>query len=66
LQHGIAWPGGGWSETVLHQLRAMDIRPDDVYYDKKKKKPKRDSKTVPSHIDQNLSERTGFNVGRCR
>ncbi len=24
LQHGIAWPGGGWSEIVLHQLSAMD------------------------------------------
>ncbi len=25
LQHGIAWPGGGWSKTVLKQLRQLDI-----------------------------------------
>jgi hypothetical protein len=34
------------------------IRPDDVYYDKKPEKPKRNSKTVPCHIDQHLFRET--------
>ena len=25
LQHGIAWPGGGWSKTVLKRLRQLNI-----------------------------------------
>ena len=34
------------------------LRPDDVYYEKKPEKPKRDAKTVPGNIEQHLFRET--------
>jgi len=34
------------------------IRPDDVYYEKKPEKPKRDAKTVPCDIEERFFRET--------
>ena len=34
------------------------LRPDDVFYDKKSEKPKRDAKTVPCNIEYHLFRET--------
>jgi len=43
-----------WYNTWRPHMTLDGIRPDDVYYNRKPKKPKRNSKTVPCHIDQHL------------
>ena len=51
-------------EQIKSELALIDIlnndgfRPDDIYYNKKPKKPKRDSKTVPCNIEQHLFRET--------
>jgi len=47
-----------WYNSWRPHMTLEDIRPDDVYYDKKPEKPKRDSKTVPRHIEQHLFRET--------
>ncbi len=47
-----------WYNTWRPHMTLDGIRPDDVYYDKKPEKLKRDSKTVPCHIDQHLFRET--------
>ena len=47
-----------WYNSWRPHMTLDGIRPDDVYYDKKTKKPKRDSKTVPCHIEQHLFQET--------
>ena len=34
------------------------LRPDDVYYEKKPEKPKRDAKTVPCNIEHHRFQET--------
>ena len=34
------------------------LRPDDIYHDRKLEKPDRDSKTVPTNIEQHLFQET--------
>jgi len=43
-----------WCNNWRPHMSLDGVRPDDVYYDKKPKKPKRDSKTVPCNIEQHL------------
>jgi len=47
-----------WYNTWRPHMTLDGIRPDDVYYNRKPKKPKRNSKTVPCHIDQHLFRET--------
>ncbi|TET65435.1 MAG: transposase, partial [Candidatus Aminicenantes bacterium] len=47
-----------WYNSWHPHMTLDGIRPDDVYYDKKPEKPKRDSKTVPCHIQQHLFRET--------
>ncbi len=47
-----------WYNSWRPHMTLDGIRPDDVYYDKKPEKPKRDSKTVPCHINQHLFRKT--------
>ena len=47
-----------WYNSWRPHMTLDGIRPDDVYYEKKTKKPKRDSKTVPCHIEQHLFQET--------
>ncbi len=47
-----------WYNSWRPHMTLDGIRPDDVYYDKKPEKPKRDSKTVPCHIVQHLFRET--------
>jgi len=47
-----------WYNSWRPHMTLDGIRPDNVYYDKKPEKPKRDSKTVPCHIDQHLFRET--------
>ena len=53
-----------WYNSWRPHMTLDGIRPDDVYYDKKTKKPKRDSKTVPCHIEQHLFRETRI-TGYC-
>ena len=43
-----------WYNSRRPHMALDGVRPDDVYYDKKPKKPKRDSKTVPRNIERRL------------
>jgi putative transposase len=47
-----------WYNIWRPHMTLEGFRPDDIYYNKKPKKPKRDSKTVPCHIDQHLFRET--------
>jgi len=47
-----------WYNSWRPHMTLEGFRPDDIYYNKKPKKPKRDSKTVPCHIDQHLFRET--------
>ncbi|MFZ2149236.1 MAG: DDE-type integrase/transposase/recombinase [Sedimentisphaerales bacterium] len=47
-----------WYNSWRPHMTLEGFRPDDVYYNKKPKKPKRDSKTVPCHIYQHFFRET--------
>ena len=47
-----------WYNTWRPHMALDGIRPDDVYYEKKPEKPKRDAKTVPCNIEQRLFRET--------
>jgi len=47
-----------WYNTWRPHMTLDGIRPDDVYYEKKPEKPKRDSKTVPCNIEQRFFQET--------
>jgi transposase InsO family protein len=47
-----------WYNTWRPHMTLDGFRPDDVYYDRKPEKPQRDSKTVPSNIQQHLFRET--------
>ncbi len=47
-----------WYNSWRPHMTLDGIRPDDVYYDKKPEKPKRDAKTVPGNIEQHLFRET--------
>jgi transposase InsO family protein len=47
-----------WYNRWRPHMTLDGFRPDDVYYDRKPKKPQRDSKTVPSNIQQHLFRET--------
>ena len=47
-----------WYNTWRPHMTLDGLRPDDVYYDRKPKKPQRDSKTVPGNIQQHLFRET--------
>ncbi len=43
-----------WYNSWRPHMTLDGIRPDDVYYDNKPKKPRRDAKTVPCNIEQHF------------
>ena len=47
-----------WYNSWRPHMTLDGIRPDDVYYDKKPEKPKRDSKEVPCNIEHRLFRET--------
>ena len=47
-----------WYNTWRPHMTLDDIRPDDVYYEKKPEKPKRDAKTVPCDIEERFFRET--------
>ena len=47
-----------WYNSWRPHMTLEGLRPDDLYYDRKPEKPKRDSKTVPCHIEQHLFRET--------
>lgn len=47
-----------WYNAWRPHMTLDGLRPDDVYYDRKPEKPQRDSKTVPSNIEQHLFQKT--------
>jgi transposase InsO family protein len=49
-----------WYNIWRPHMTLDGVRPDDVYYDKKPKKPERDSKTVPCNIEHHRFQETRF------
>lgn len=47
-----------WYNIWRPHMTLDGFRPDDVYFNKKPKKPERDSKTVPHHIERHLFKET--------
>ena len=47
-----------WYNTWRPHMTLDGFRPDDVYYDRKPRKPQRDSKTVPRNIQQHVFRET--------
>jgi len=47
-----------WYNSWRPHMTLEGFRPDDIYYNKKPKRPKRDSKIVPCHIEQHLFRET--------
>jgi transposase InsO family protein len=47
-----------WYNRWRPHMTLDGIRPDDVYYDKKPEKPKRDAKTLPRNIEHRLFRET--------
>ncbi len=47
-----------WYNSWRPHMALDGLRPDDVYYDKKPVKPKRDAKTVPCNIEQHFFRQT--------
>ncbi len=55
-----------WYNSWRPHMTLDGIRPDDVYYDTKPDKPKRDAKTVPCHIEQYFFRETRITGYRLR
>jgi len=49
-----------WYNTWRPHMTLDGLRPDDVYYEKKPVKPKRDAKTVPCNIEHHRFQETRF------
>ena len=47
-----------WYNTWRPHMTLDGLRPDDVYYEKKPEKPKRDDKTVPRNIEHHQFQET--------
>jgi len=47
-----------WYNNWRPHMTLGSIRPDDVYYDNKPDKPKRDTKKVPHNIEQHFFQET--------
>jgi hypothetical protein len=47
-------------------MTLQGLRPDDVYYDNKLKKPRRDSKTVPRNIGRHAFPETRITAYRLK
>ncbi|MBC8472783.1 MAG: DDE-type integrase/transposase/recombinase [Planctomycetes bacterium] len=55
-----------WYNRWRPHMTLDGIRPDDVYYDRKPAKPKRDAKTVPINIEQHYFHQTRITGYRLR
>jgi hypothetical protein len=42
------------------------LRPDELYYDHKPEKPKRDAKAVPGNIERNMFQETQLTAYRLK
>jgi hypothetical protein len=47
-----------WYNSWRPHMTLEGLRPDDLDYDRKPEKPKRDSKTIPYHVEQYLFRET--------
>jgi len=47
-----------WYNTWRPHMTLNGLRPDDVYYSRKRERPKRDSKTVPYRIERHVFQET--------
>jgi len=47
-----------WYNTWRPHMTLEGYRPDDLYYDRKPEKPKRDAKAIPSHIERHVFAET--------
>jgi len=55
-----------WYNSWRPHMTLDGIRPDDVYYEKKPEKPKRDAKTVPCNITQHFFRQTRIMAYRLK
>jgi len=55
-----------WYNAWRPHMTLEGARPDDVYYDRKPEKPKRDAKTVPCNIERHVFQETRLTVYRLK
>jgi transposase InsO family protein len=55
-----------WYNSWRPHMTLQGLRPDDVYYEKKPEKPKRDSKRLPCNIEQHFFQETRTTGYRLR
>ena len=55
-----------WYNTWRPHMTLDGLRPDDVYYDNKREKPKRDAKKVSCNIEQRFFQETRITGYRLR
>ena len=55
-----------WYSAWRPHMTLEGLRPDDVYYDNKPKKPRRDAKTVSCHIERHVFAETRLTAYRLK
>jgi len=56
----------GWYNTWRPHMTLEGLRPDDSYYDREPKEPKRDAKTVPGNIERHVFTETRVTAYRLK
>jgi len=55
-----------WYNAWRPHMTLEGLRPDDLYYDRRPEKPKRDSKTVPRNIERHVFPKTRITAYRLK
>jgi len=55
-----------WYNARRPHMTLEGLRPDDLYYDRKPEKPKRDSKTVPGNVERHVFRETRLTTYRLK
>jgi hypothetical protein len=55
-----------WYNGWRPHMTLEGFRPDDLHYDRKPEKPKRDAKTVPSYIERHVFAETRLTAYRLK
>lgn len=55
-----------WYNTWRPHMTLEGYRPDDLYYDRKPEKPKRDAKAIPGHIERHVFAETRLTAYRLK
>jgi len=55
-----------WYNAWRPHMTLEGLRPDDIYYDNKPEKPRRDAKTVPANIERHVFQETRLTAYRLK